>query len=161
MKALIITAALTLAAGAAYAQGAPLLLPAQAATPAQAARLEALNRQPGIAKVTPMTIDPNALNSNVISVTLGRKTYVFVGEREKVSAEHESWASTDKTSGNGAALVRGPNGVSGSIRADGVDYNVEPGLLIQNSAPSRPMTVVNIKPAASTPVDPNKAGRTK
>jgi hypothetical protein len=59
-------------------------------------------------------------------------------------------------------LTRGPTGVLGHIRIDGVNYNVEAGYLIQNSPVTKTMTVADIKPAASAPkADPNKAGRTK
>jgi hypothetical protein len=148
MKALILTAALAISS-AAFAQGAPLLLPAKEQTPAQKAYAEARSKKPDVVKVTPYTVDANALNSNVISITVEGKTYVFVGKREKMSAEHESWSSHDGR--NTAALVRSDKGVSGSLWLDGAPYQIENGLLIKEQAPSTPMRAVDVSKPSSAP----------
>jgi len=127
--------------GNVFAQGAPLLLPAKAATPATTARLDELSKRPNVVKITFVTVDPYALNANVITITLGKKTYTFVGQLERTSAEHETWISADAKSGNGVVLTRSAEGVTGSFRIDDAYYYVEPDAIIQQSLPSRPLTV--------------------
>src|SRR6186713_1890964 len=74
MKALY---ALALVTGMAYAQsGVPLTTPA-----APDARAEAKAREVGAANVFPVKVNPAALESNIVTVTIEGKEYRFTGRK--------------------------------------------------------------------------------
>ena len=81
--------ALALVAGIAHADGVPLLSP-RAATAADDATLAAWDARGK--KATPVTINPHALESNVITVEVEGKIYSFAGSRQTGGAEGiEGW----------------------------------------------------------------------
>ncbi len=131
MKDLLISLVLvSLAFASTFARGQGVALTAPAASDA---RTEAKKLEPGIASVTPVKVNPSALESNIVNLTVEGTTYRFRGTKRPAHGTQfvngrqqantvEAWTGNDGD--NIAAFYRDGSSVYGQVTINGQRYEV-------------------------------------
>jgi len=130
-------------ATAAHADGVPLFTPTTTVAYIDREYIENLKKDPLVASVTPMTLNRNAVDSDVITVTIDGNEYRFVGKKQPPSfkAEYnderwelntdELWAGTSDVPENRALLIRNKMWFTGTIHIGFQRYQVSSFALIK------------------------------
>jgi len=135
--------ALLFVATAAHADGVPLFAPTTTVAYIDREYIENLKKHPLVASVTPMTLNRNAVDSDVITVTIEGNEYRFVGKKQPPSfnAEYnnerwelntdELWTGTSDVPENRALLIRNRLWFTGTIHIGLQRYQVSSFALIK------------------------------
>jgi len=135
--------ALLFVATAAHADGVPLFTPTTTVAYIDREYIENLKKDPLVASVTPMTLNRNAVDSDVITVAIEGNEYRFVGKRQPPSfnAEYngerwelntdEIWTGTSDVPENRALLIRNRLWFTGTIHIGFQRYQVSSFALIK------------------------------
>jgi hypothetical protein len=130
MKALY---ALALVAGIAQAQSGVALTTPATASAADQARFAELAKEPWAGTITPVKINPNALESTVITVNIEGKDWRFVGSKKAATEkDSEIWIG-DAGPGTSAILTRSGTNVTGTISLGMLgNYGLIRGAIVKN-----------------------------
>ena len=135
--------ALLFVATVAHADGVPLFTPTTTVAYIDREYIENLKKDPLVASVTPMTLNRNAVDSDVITVAIEGKEYRFVGKKQPPSfnAEYnnerwelntdELWTGTSDVPENRALLIRNRLWFTGTIHIGSQRYQVASFALIK------------------------------
>jgi len=141
MKAVFL--ALLFVTTVARADGVPLFTPTTTVAYIDREHIENLRKDPLVASVTPMTLNRNAVDSDVITVTIEGNEYRFVGKKQPPSfnAEYnnerwelntdELWTGTADVPENRALLIRNKLWFTGTIHIGFRRYQVSSFALIK------------------------------
>ena len=134
---------LLIVATAAHADGVPLFTPTTTVAYIDREYIENLKKNPLVASVTPMTLNRNAVDSDVITVAIEENEYRFVGKKQPPSfnAEYnderwelnteEIWTGTSDVPENRALLIRNRLWFTGTIHIGFQRYQVSSFALIK------------------------------
>jgi hypothetical protein len=133
MKPILLALFLTTVA---HADGVPLFAPTTTVAYIDREYIENLKKDPLVASVMPMTLNRNAVDSDVITVTIEGTEYRFVGKKRPPSfnAEYnnerwelntdELWSGTSDVAENRAVLIRNKLWFTGTIHIGFQRYQV-------------------------------------
>jgi len=134
---------LLIVATAAHADGVPLFTPTTTVAYIDREYIENLKKNPLVASVTPMTLNRNAVDSDVITVAIEGNEHRFVGKKQPPSfnAEYnderwelntdEIWTGTSDVPENRALLIRNRLWFTGTIHIGFQRYQVSSFALIK------------------------------
>ena len=135
--------ALLVVATVAHADGVPLFTPTTTVAYIDREYIENLKKDPLVASVTPMSLNRNAVDSDVITATIEGNEYRFVGKKQAPSfkAEYnnerwelntdERWTGTSDVPENRALLIRNKLWFTGTIHIGYQRYQVSSFALIK------------------------------